>query len=292
MAENISKKIIDKAFCNAYYVPNIKNPLIKKSFKISLIIVISFYRKIIFFIKKLFIKLILTFMKSSNNKCSFIKIKNIDFENKAEELKKNGWCYIENFLDDQSYENIKKNWPKDIFFKFKNNPIKFYYIGLEYLSVLPKKYLDHDKKIISLHPYLRDYYNYIISDMFSVFIDKLVNGKLVNDKLNFECYSIACSSAWPKSFLAPHIDTVSIDNDINKILNCIHFIDGNDDDVEFSGGTGIYEDNEFKKKIFIPKSLKNSLLIYNSKKFFYHGFDVMKKKNHRKSVMFQFFKKD
>lgn len=133
---------------------------------------------------------------------------------------------------------------------------------------------------------MRDYYNFIISDKLSEFINKLVN-----DELNFECYSIACSSAWPKSFLAPHIDTVSKDNDIRKTLNCIHFIDGNDDDVEFSGGTGIYEDNEFKKKIFIPKSLKNSLLIYNSKNIFYHGFDVMKKKNHRKSVMFQFFKK-
>ena len=151
----------------------------------------------------------------------------------------------------------------------------------------PEKYLDYDKKIISLYPYLRDYYNYILSNELSVFINKLVN-----EKLNFECHSIACSSAWPKSFLAPHIDTISIDNDINKTLNCIHFIDGNNDDVEFSGATGIYEDNEFKKKIFIPKSLKNSLLIYNSKKNFYHGFDIMKKKNYRKSVMFQFFKKD
>lgn len=287
MAENISKKIIDKAFCNAYYVPNFKNILIKKIFKVLLIKIISIYRVIISFIKKLFLKLFLTFMKSNNSKSSVITIKNIDFENKSEELKRNGWCYIENFLDDDSYENIKKNWPKDIFFKFKNNPIKFYYIGLEYLSFLPEKYLDYDKKIISLYPYLRDYYNYILSNELSVFINKLVN-----EKLNFECHSIACSSAWPKSFLAPHIDTISIDNDIDKTLNCIHFIDGNNDDVEFSGATGIYEDNEFKKKIFIPKSLKNSLLIYNSKKNFYHGFDIMKKKNYRKSVMFQFFKKD
>ena len=287
MAEIISQKIIDKAFCNAYYVPNFKNILIKKIFKVLLTKIISIYRVIISFIEKLFLKLFLTFMKSNNSKSSVITIKNIDFENKSEELKKNGWCYIENFLDDDSYENIKKNWPKDIFFKFKNNPIKFYYIGLEYLSFLPEKYLDYDKKIISLYPYLRDYYNYILSNELSVFINKLVN-----DKLNFECHSIACSSAWPKSFLAPHIDTISIDNDINKTLNCIHFIDGNNDDVEFSGATGIYEDNEFKKKIFIPKSLKNSLLIYNSKKNFYHGFDIMKKKNYRKSVMFQFFKKD
>ena len=72
-------------------------------------------------------------------------------------------------------------------------------------------------------------------------------------------------------------------------INCIHFIDGNDNDVEFSGGTGIYEDNEFKKKIFVPKSLKNSILIYNSKKSFYHGFDFIKKKNYRKAIAFQLF---
>lgn len=287
MAEDISQKIIDKAYCNAYYIPNFKNVLIKKIFKVLLIKIISIYRVIISYIKKIFLKLLLTFMKSNNEKNSIITIKKIDFENKSEELKKNGWCYIENFLDDKSYENIKKNWPNNIFFKFKNNPIKFYYIGLEYLGFLPGKYLDYDKKIISLHPYLKHYYNYILSNEFSEFINKLVN-----DKINFQCYSIACSSAWPKSFLAPHIDTISVDDDINKTLNCIHFVDGNDDDVEFSGATGIYEDNEFKKKIFIPKSLKNSLLIYNSKKNFYHGFDIMKKKNYRKTVMFQFFKKD
>jgi hypothetical protein len=58
MAENISQKIIDKAFCNAYYVPDIKSPLIKKIFKVLLIITISIYRIIISFIKKLFLKLI------------------------------------------------------------------------------------------------------------------------------------------------------------------------------------------------------------------------------------------
>ena len=100
MAENISQKIIDKAFCNAYYVPNFKNILIKKIFKVLLIKIISIYRVIISFIKKLFLKLFLTFMKSNNSKSSVITIKNIDFENKSEELKRNGWCYIENFLDD------------------------------------------------------------------------------------------------------------------------------------------------------------------------------------------------
>jgi len=287
MAENISQKITDKAFCNAYYVPNIKSPLIKKIFKLFLIKTVSFYRVTIFYIKKLFLKLFLIFINNNNNtKCSVVKIRNINFKEKSDELRKNGWCYIENFLDEQNYENIKQNWPKNIFLKFKNNPIKFYYIGLEYLSYLPEKYLDNDKKIISLYPRLRDYYNYLLSSELSIIIQKLVN-----ETSNFECHSIACSSAWPKSFLAPHVDSISLDNDINKTINCIHFIDGNNDNIEFSGATGIYEDNEFKKKIFIPKSLKNSLLIYNSKKNFYHGFDIMKKNTFRKTVMFQFFKK-
>ena len=46
-------------------------------------------------------------MKSNNSKSSVITIKNIDFENKSEELKRNGWCYIENFLDDEP----STTWP-------------------------------------------------------------------------------------------------------------------------------------------------------------------------------------
>ena len=146
-----------------------------------------------------------------------------------------------------------------------------------------EKFLDLDKEIIPFYPDIENYYNYLLSDKMREFIYSLTN------KSNFHCYSIACTTSWPKSFLAPHVDSISIEENYKNTINCIHFIDGNDEEIEYSGATGIYEDNEFQKKIFLPSSLKNSVLIYNSKINFYHGFDIMKKNTFRKAIGFQFF---
>ena len=284
MAIKISKKLIEKAFCNSYHVPEIKNYYIKKIIKINLIFFISIYRKIICLIKDFLLIFVLIFCKEKKIKNSPIKINLPEIKNKIKDFDQNGWCYIENFMDEKNYNNIKINWPKNFFLKSRDNPIKYFNIGLEYIKAHPKIYLDKDKQILSLYPYIKNYYEFLQSNQ----IDNLIKS-LIPKKKNYETVSIACTTCYPGSFLVPHIDTVAIENQYEETINCIHFIDGNDNDVEFSGGTGIYEDNEFKKRIFIPKSLKNSVLIYNSKKLFYHGFDFIKKKNYRKAIAFQLF---
>ena len=50
------------------------------------------------------------------------------------------------------------------------------------------------------------------------------------------------------------------------------------------------EDNEFKKPIFIPTTVKNSAIIYNGRENFFHGFDIIKKKTLRKALSFQLVK--
>ena len=92
--------------------------------------------------------------------------------------------------------------------------------------------------------------------------------------------------AGENSYLIPHQDTMMNDK---EIVNVIFFIDGGLNS-EFSGGTGIYEDNEFKKPIFIPTTVKNSAIIYNSRRNFFHGFDIIKEKTLRKAVSFQLVK--
>ena len=83
------------------------------------------------------------------------------------------------------------------------------------------------------------------------------------------------------------MDSISLERkDLN--INFIYFVDGNDYNVEYSGGTSIYEDNEANKILLKPKTLKNSLLIYDNTKSFFHGFKIMKKKCFRKAVTFQF----
>ena len=120
-----------------------------------------------------------------------------------------------------------------------------------------------------------------------------VKYQLNSSKDNYKCASIQSSIAWHRSFLAPHIDTIFNYEDADKsVLNCIYFIDGNNNFPRFSGGTGIYKDNEFKEPIFIPNNLKNSMLIYSATDEFYHGFEKIKKGGFRKAVSIAFHKKD
>ncbi len=83
------------------------------------------------------------------------------------------------------------------------------------------------------------------------------------------------------------MDSVVDDKSIPNIINIIYFVDGLDDTIN-SGGTGIYSDNEFKDPIFIPSKIKNSMLIYNSKSQFYHGFNFMKKNSYRFAITCEF----
>lgn len=291
MAIKYSKQLLEQAYENAYYVPDLKNKLLKKIIKIINIFFIKIYRTFFYFIKSFYvnfivhIKIILKKKKLINSSPNISQLNN---QKIIDNYNKNGWVFIENFLDKSFYELLLKNWPSDFYFKYKNNPIKNYLWGFEYLNNgLEQNFLDYDEKKIILFDELNDYYNFIKSQTFKKFIDKINH-----NKFNFNCTSINATSAKRNSFLIPHVDTIADDENNKFTINCIHFIDGNDNDVEFSGATGIYQDNEFKEKIFIPNTLKNSLLIYNSKINFFHGFKKMKKNNYRKAIAFQFFHND
>jgi hypothetical protein len=126
-------------------------------------------------------------------------------------------------------------------------------------------------------------YKFIISLEFEKEVNNIFN--LKNKKLF--CKNIVTSIAEEKSFLIPHMDSIANERtDLN--INFIYFVDGNDQDIEYSGGTSIYADNAAENVLLKPSTLKNSLLIYDNTKNFFHGFKIMKKNNYRKAVTFQF----
>ena len=93
------------------------------------------------------------------------------------------------------------------------------------------------------------------------------------------------------SFLIPHVDGMT--ETMNCAYNFIYFLDGNDEDLVYSGATTIFEDNSFAKPIIKPKTMKNSILIYKSTEKLFHGFDFTKlpKNFYRKTVNFEFYPK-
>lgn len=204
-----------------------------------------------------------------------LSIKNTEIKKFSKKLKDEKYVFVENFIDDKSYNLILNKWPDINFFKQQNKIIKYYSTGFWFID---GKFLESDQKKFKE---LEKLYYFINSSSFNSFVNNL----LEFENLKFRNCTIKSSMAGNNSYLAPHIDGY-----IENTYNFIYFVDGNDDDLNFSGATGIYEDNNFQKPIFIPTTLKNSLLIYKTTEQFYHGFKLTKlpKNFYRKTVNFEF----
>ena len=115
--------------------------------------------------------------------------------------------------------------------------------------------------------------------------------KTITNSQKAELYSILLSRAEEGSFLSPHIDSISTAKrkpNEKVMMNFIYFLLSGGNSPKHSGGTGLYYDNEFDNSIFIPPTIKNSALLYDSIEQFNHGFDVMAPGSFRWAITFQF----
>ena len=235
------------------------------------IITINFKRKIFSFFIKIFRKLI----KNPKKINCQLNIKQSDLTKYSLDLEKNHFTFINDFFTDSSHKSLLENWPNINFFSQSSNILKFYSRGFTKFNNFDNQEL---KKI----------FLFLKSSEFEKFINQLLQFEM-KDYYN---YSIGLSLAGNNSYLVPHID--GLQNTKSKTYNFIFFIDGNDSDPSLSGATGLYSDNNFEKPFFIPSTMKNSVLIYNSTSEFYHGFNFtrLQKKIYRKTINFQFFPKE
>lgn len=293
MAIEKSKYLINKAFENAYFVPNLKNRFLKIIIKVILIRLLSLLRRANFFFTVNILHPFLFFFSfNKNNKNNFTTISAKDFSLYSDEYNKNSFLFLQDFVDINFYNKLLNDFPSKKYFKHKNDPTKFYYWGFEYLSNVSKKYLNFDRKLISNFNFIEKYYNFILSDLFCQNFKKLILNKNSEKKFSLKILSINATYADKGAFLIPHKDTAYLQSDNDELIhNCIHFIDGDDSNIEESGGTGLYLDNEFQKKVLIPSTLKNSLLVYNTKANLFHGFNFIKKNSFRKAFAFQIIEK-
>ena len=74
-------------------------------------------------------------------------------------LNNNGWCFIENFLDDNTYNSIYNYWPDENHFLLGSKLVKYYYTAFK--SVKKSK-----PKNIEKFYYLNNFYDYICSEQF------------------------------------------------------------------------------------------------------------------------------
>ncbi len=250
-------------------------------FKIVINKILIFYLRLKVIIlnlkRKIFSYFILKFESSNEIKNEVKYDVNIDKSNLDKyrsELEKKNFIFIENFLTKNCYQHILNNWPNINFFNHNQKIIKFYSSGFR----------NNDKKKLNYSNSIKNTYNFLESLEFKKFINELVNF----ENAEYTNSGILSTMAGDNSFLVPHVDGLQQIN--RKTYNFIYFIDGDDSNPSLSGGTGIYSDNNFEKPIFLPTTLKNSVLIYNTTTDFYHGFNFTKLQNnlYRKTINFQF----
>lgn len=222
--------------------------------------------------------------KLNTNYNSFNFVYNLDdnaIEKTSNDLKFKNFTFVENFLSPESYKFLLNNWPDINYFKHHNEIIKCFSSGFRHKKGTSiEKTFSKSRDLIVL----KSFYEYLLSKEFSKFYNRLVNF----EKKNYELCAISSKMATKNSYLIPHIDGV-FKYEKTRDYNFIYFLDGYDENPELGGATGFYKDNEFKSPIFIPHTIRNSLVIYNQTHEFYHGFKTIDcpKGIYRKTVGFQ-----
>ena len=280
MAVHFSKKELFFAYKNFYgiFYPNNNLTIINKFIIIILKIFYPLLRKI-FNTKNYIISL---FISSNLNQDFNNNITTTDLSIYHEHLSKNGWCFIENFFDEETHRNILKTWPSKYFFNLNEKPTKYYFTGFF------SKFKTDEKKLRNF-PYSKKIYKYLFGEEFRLNVSRLIDNSASS---NYICYSVLSSVSKFRNYLIPHMDGISTNKRRSKNFNFIYFAEGNNNIPEFSGATGIFKDNEFQSPIFIPHTMKNSCLVYDSSDSFFHGFKSLKKEGYRKVITFQFLHKD
>lgn len=198
--------------------------------------------------------------------------------------KNNSYCFIENILDEYFYSNLLKNFPPKEFFLPPRHLSKQYNFGFKWVNDVNETDLKTD--------YFHEVNHFFQALKSTYFLDLL--NSFTDDQKKRKLYSFILTLAKEGDVLFPHKDSIANLDEKTTLskketaLNMIFFIKGKKNSNGNIGGTGIYLDNEFKKPIFIPKNLNNSILIYRSDANFFHGFDTMEEDSERFTVNAQF----
>lgn len=188
-----------------------------------------------------------------------------------------GWLFIEDFLPNELYLRLASGWPSKRWFQ----PLSKSEVSKTYDSAF-KIYVKNEPD--ALVPMA-------LSHVYRFFSSKEFESQIASLSLNSEpmqCYWLTTINSYWGSGLAPHRDTPEIDSSgRDRRINIIYFVDSNGEGWE-AGGTAILKTNNFSEPVFIPKKLKNSLLIYETGAPFFHGFPPIKFGKFRRALTAHF----
>lgn len=196
------------------------------------------------------------------------------FEATRAHFQQHRWAYTDDIFDAAFHDALVSGWPPRRYFDPPSNMDKSYDIGFQWSQKQPDgpPFLDRFPAIKSLLDTVRSSaFAYRVSTYY---------GKPMR------CYSFTITYSYPGSSVVPHKDTVAGAGHVPDMINLAWFINGTGGPR--SGGLAIIRDNEFREVIFEPVNLRNSLLLYDSKVPFFHGFRPIQFGKFRWAIFTQF----
>ena len=188
-----------------------------------------------------------------------------------------GWLFIEDFLPNELYLRLASGWPVRRWFQ----PLGKSEVSKTYDSAFEIYAKNEPDALVPM----------ALSHVYRFFSSKEFESQIASLSLNSEpmqCYWLTTINSYWGSGLAPHRDTPDIDSSgRDRRINTIYFVDSNGEGWE-AGGTAILKTNNFSEPVFIPKKLKNSLLIYETGAPFFHGFPPIKFGKFRRALTAHF----
>ena len=168
------------------------------------------------------------------------------------------WAWVENIFPESFLKNLIAYWPPRRYFNPPRIIIKSYDVGFKWDRG------DAIPEYIELFPELEALLAYLQSDEWS---ERLTD--YTGSQKKISCNSFLANMTYPGSCIIPHKDT-PLEDAGTLFLNMIFFIDGSGGGN--SGELLLSHDSNQKDIFFVPTTLQNACLVYDTKGNFYHGF--------------------
>lgn len=174
------------------------------------------------------------------------------------DFRKNGWAYIPEFFDQSTHQQLLAAWPNIVWF---DPPRTSFEKSFDTFGGWAAHRKDQSKLI---DPYI---YN-VFELLFSEDTAQLVT-EIAQDSTRRAAANASLSWARSGSYLLPHRDSNSEAD--GSWMNFVIFVDGATPSLQ-SGGTSFFRTNRYDQPIFVPSTLRNSAIVYDTRGSFYHGF--------------------
>lgn len=198
-----------------------------------------------------------------------------EFDRQTAHFNEHGWAYIPQFFSTDVHRAILSAWPKLSHFSVGSDPTKSYDKGPSWSEGKVGEFRQ------GIEP---DFYLGFLSLVSRDFENRV--SRFCNDGISR--VNTGLGSAWARtgSLLLPHIDDVWRFGQ-GAVINFVIFVDGSVP-VAHSGATAIYSTNTYQEPIFIPPSLTNTALVYETGRMIYHGFPRVGRGNFSKRLIAQY----